>query len=167
MCWLFSEVGKNSGESSFQGGKIIGKRELFSAGDPRAPKGEPRRPKGGPGRPPKLQKPPKMETKGRQKRGKTTILGAKARGRGWAKPLDISATVPRELLVCLGSKQQCLSSMLNLDPDLDGSKCSGLSFKGISPPLPMLLAAPLPPRFCNHFSIQLFGSRFLPNSAPK
>ncbi len=67
--------------------------------------------------------------------------------------------MPRALLVCLGSKQQSQSSMLNLDPDLDGSKCSGLSFKGISTPLPMLLAAPLPPRFCNHFSIQPFGSR--------
>ena len=45
-------------QTHFQGGEIIGKRELFSAGDPRLPKGGPGRPKGGPGRPPELQKPP-------------------------------------------------------------------------------------------------------------
>ncbi len=32
MCWLFSEVGANSSESSFQGGKIIGKGDKSEAG---------------------------------------------------------------------------------------------------------------------------------------
>ncbi len=44
-----------------QGGELIGKGELFSAGDPRLPKGGPGRPKGGPGRPAELQKAPKMD----------------------------------------------------------------------------------------------------------
>ena len=57
--------------------------------------------------------------------------------------------------------------MLNLDPDLDGFGCFALSFKGIQTPLPDLPAAPLPPRFCTHFSMQLFGPQFLPNGAPK
>ncbi len=52
------------------------KRELFSARGPRVPKGKPGRPKGGPRRPPELQKPPKLETKGRQNRS----------GGGGAKP---------------------------------------------------------------------------------
>ncbi len=75
----------------------------------------------------------------------------------------ISTTVPRALLVCLGSKQQSQSSMFNLDPDLDGCGCSGLSFKGTSTPSLKLLAAPHPPRFCTHFS--LLGARFLTNGA--
>ncbi len=59
--------------------------------------------------------------------------------------------------------------MLNLDPDLDGSGCSALSFKGVQTPLEDLVAAlPLPPpRFCNIFFMQLVGPLFLPNGAPK
>ena len=86
----------------------------------------------------------------------------------------------RDVLVCLGSKQQSLASMLNLDPNhnlnhqcsililiCNGSGCLALSFKGSRAQLLTLAAAPLPPRFCTHFSMQLFGPQFLPNGAPK
>ena len=70
----------------------------------------------------------------------------------------------KHVLVCLGSKQQSLASMLNLDPNhnlnhqcsililiCNGSGCLALSFKGSRAQLVMLVAAPLPPRFCTHF----------------
>ena len=58
---------------------IPAQRELFSAWDPRVPKGGPGRPKGGTGRPPELQKPPKRETKGRQKGDKSeAVAGGEA-----------------------------------------------------------------------------------------
>ncbi len=64
----------------------------------------------------------------------------------------------KHVLVCLGSKQQSLASMLNLDPNhnlnpqcsililiCNGSGCLALSFKGSRAQLPMLAAAPHPP----------------------
>ncbi len=68
-----------SSPSTLSGGEITWKRDFFSAGDPRLPKGGPGRPKGGPGRPPELQKPPKMETKGKQKGDKSeAVAGGEA-----------------------------------------------------------------------------------------
>ncbi len=50
--------------------------------------------------------------------------------------------------------------MLNLDPDLDGSGCSALSFKGIQTPLPMLPAALPPPDSALIFRCSFLGPDF-------
>ncbi len=77
----------------------------------------------------------------------------------------------KHVLVCLGSKQQSLASMLNLDPNhnlnpqcsililiCNGSGCLALSFKGSRAQLVTLIAAPLPPDSALIFRCSFLGT---------
>ncbi len=78
MCWFVAEGGANGGGRGLRGGGGIKKGDKRGAQALRGAREATRAAKAS-------KNGDKRETKERKK---TTIWGAKARGRGWAKPLD-------------------------------------------------------------------------------